>query len=178
MLLASVIIPLLCILSVLGAVLVLVLQWQHAQWTSTTYGQHRIRLLGADPTLVSAICAKLATLDAWIEAAGLSGDEKARMLSIIVELYGPTDSMTGTWMRLSDPGVAGTFDHRTFFLGARGQDIILLRERASTSPDLFHEFAYHAYPFILYQDPDAEHRPDFDPIRKALEVAHGKVHQG
>lgn len=153
-----------------------VLQFQLAQGADLTYRAHGLRFKHKPPMGVAPLVAKLIVVDKFVdEQTNLTDPEKQRMKSFIVEVFQVGDDIESAFNHTHDPEVNGTIDRRTFLLGLKGQDIIMVRQLADPANiAVFHEFAYHLYPFILTKDADPKHRPEFKWIEaRLLEIERG-----
>lgn len=154
-----------------------IIQAHQALSVDLSYVNHGMRFKHKPPLGVAQLVSKLITIDRFVkEQIQLSPAEKDRMLAFYVEVFWVGDVISSGFNRTEDPEVNGTIDYRNLLLG-RNQDVIMVRQLADLSNlTLYHEFAYHLYPYIRYKDANPEHRKDFAWIETRLqEIERGTV---
>lgn len=169
----GVLVATLCALSVIAAAVILFVQWNNAQkYDTLLMGTFRTRFFAQPtPQELALMTAQCASILRYIATSAAVEVEKEAWRQIIIEVYGPGQCMQSVFFRGDDSHLAGTLDARSFFLGAKKQVVIMVR-LVGSRVDIFHEFAYHAVPFIRYRDPNGEgngvDQSEFDIIYRKL----------
>lgn len=153
----QILIPILCVLSIIAAAIILFVQWNNSKkYDQLVLGTFRFRFFTTpNPNEMSLIYNQCARMLDYINTSSAVEAEKEAWRQIIIEVYPIGMLMSSVFFRGDDSHLAGTLDVRSFLLGASKQVVIMVR-LVNGRVDILHEFAYHAVSYIRYKDPNGE----------------------